>query len=386
MMSNVTLKKEEKVLTISVDNLHEGMKFDAPVVFEGDNLFVAAGIPVRKKDVEKLKKFGVATVSTAGNLLSDSKQSNTQTTLKLFYMQEAEGRCLQSYNSMLKEIRDAFEKIRIGKKGFRDAIDSIVNEIFHTVKEEPNQMVQLVHGISNIAHDPAVTALHTAILATVMGLLRRMFGHELIKLTTAGLLHDVGMLRISPEILMKKGQLTINDRTVIETHPALSHGIIVKELGFSNEIGEIVLQHHERPDGTGYPQKLEQRNMTVYSQIIAVAHAYAALINKKPYRSHLLGYDAIKVILRGISLQFIPEVVELFLKCVGIYPVGSYVLLNDFSVAQVLEKSTEAPLRPIIRILVDRHGEKSKKPPIINLLKHDELYIMKAVDPEDVVI
>jgi len=370
---------------IKVNDLKAGMKFDAPVVFEGENMFAAPGVPVRSRDIERLKRLGVSTVVTMGNLLPETTGQEGQT-LRLFYMQKAEGKCLREYRELLKRLSKVFEDIRKRQRSDREEIAGLANAIYRIVKDEPNQMVQIVHNMANSGDDLASGALACAIISTVMGLIKRIYGHELLKLTTAAMLHDVGMLRIPDSIRLKKGKLSAGEKDVVKTHPAISDSIIVKELGLSPEMGDVALSHHERWDGQGYPRRLKATEILDFAELVSVSDAYTALLYRKPYRQHLLGYDAVKAILRDVNTLYSPEMVSLLLKSVGIYPVGSFVLLNDYSIGRVAEKHVSAPLRPIVEILVDKYGRKIEPSREVDLGSEEFLFIQKAIDPEDVLV
>jgi HD-GYP domain-containing protein (c-di-GMP phosphodiesterase class II) len=192
------------------------------------------------------------------------------------------------------------------------------------------------------------------------------------------------MLLIPAAIREKKGNLSARELTVMKTHPALSQAFI-KEAGFPLEYSETVLAHHERWDGKGYPRRLAGRAIGERAAVITVADAYAALIRPKPYRRNFLGYDALKTILHGVLHQFCPLNVKLLLKSVGIYPLGSLVLLNSFQVGRVVGTREETALRPQLEIIRDNNGRAVVPPPVVDLTEKKELYILKALDPRDLV-
>jgi HD-GYP domain-containing protein (c-di-GMP phosphodiesterase class II) len=377
--------KKDRPQVISIKDLKEGMKFDAPVYFENDNLFVEKGIHVRARDIRKLGQMGITTVFTLGNLIRENPSpAKEHTTLHLFYIQAKEIQCLKEYTGFLQESRALFSLLNKRAALEKKRIDDLVNGIFRRTKENPQEMIQIIHGIDNCLDDLAVNALHTAIISIVMGIRKKLLSHDIITLATAGLLHDIGMLRIPEDIRGKKGKLSDKEINAIRTHSSLSHDMI-RDLNYSLEIAGIVLAHHERWDGQGYPKRLSKTGIPQEAQIISVAAAYAALINAKPYRNHFLGYDAVKTILHGVSHQFKAETVRLFLKSIGIYPLGSVVVLNNFSIGRVVETHEDSVLRPRVEIFRDKYGEHIIPPHVIDLVEQSDLYIMKAIDPRGLV-
>jgi len=118
------------------------------------------------------------------------------------------------------------------------------------------------------------------------------------------------------------------------------------------------------------------------ARIAAVADAYEAMINIRPYRSSLIGYSAMKGILSDNGKHFDPQVLKAFLESVGIYPVGSILQLNNSSIGRVVANEKAVPLRPKIELLVDEYGVRVTEREIINLLEKKKLFIVKAIDPK----
>jgi HD-GYP domain-containing protein (c-di-GMP phosphodiesterase class II) len=262
----------------------------------------------------------------------------------------------------------------------KKSLDDTINTIYRWTKSYPKEMIQVIHGIGNPEADPAAAALHTSIVSIVMGSQKKILGHELLALATAAFFHDIGMLFIPREIREKKGKLDAREMEVMKTHSAMAYTML-REMGYPIGIANAVLDHHERWDGRGYPRRVPGPRIHEQAQIISVADAYTALINKKPYRNHYLGYDAVKQILHGVGNQFSPETVKLLLRSIGVHPLGTVVLLNNYSLGRVIGTREESTLRPKVEIIRDKYGEKITPPHEVDLVVRKDLYIVKAVDP-----
>lgn len=377
----LTNKKSSKVRTISLSEIKAGMKFDAPVYFEGENLFVEAGLPIRDRDIIKLKNLGIKVLSTEGCLMEETPSpAQEHATLHVFYLKEEEALCLKEYADLRSQTRVLFSLLARKESVPKKNLDDTINAVYRRVKEHPKEMIQIIHGIDNSQADPATAALHAAIVSIVMGCQKKLLGHELLALATAAFFHDLGMLFIPKAIRDKKGALDEREREVMRTHPALSYTML-REMGYSVSVANAVLDHHERWDGRGYPRHIPGAKIHEQALIVSVADAYTALINKKPYRNHYLGYDAIKKILHGVGHQFSPAMVKLLLQSIGIYPLGTVVLLNNYSLGRVIETGEESALRPKVEIIRDKYGEKITPPHEVDLVIRKDLYIVKAVDP-----
>jgi len=382
------LEKDQKetILHINVHDLNAGMIFDAPVYFAEGCMFLASGLPVKEKDIQKLKKLGINEVYTDGNLIAnDSLFLNRKKSLEVSYIQPGEKKCLKIYNSLFKKMCNVFHNIKQKQAVDPRTIDNIINELYLAVKDDANNMVQLILNIDNSSDDLVLSSINCAIISIVIGFNLKLTGHKIIQLATGALLHDLGMLRIPEQIVSKKNKLSPKESELIKTHTVHSFNIIFKELHYSQEVAHIGLYHHEHWDGKGYPEKLHGHKIPNFTMIVAVVDSFVAMINKRPYRKHLLGYDAVKTIMRDTFTRFNSEIVKTFLKSIGIYPVGSMVLLNDYRIAKVIEVQIASPLRPKIELVVDEIGKKVTQPQIIDLLNNESVYILKPLDARKVV-
>jgi HD-GYP domain-containing protein (c-di-GMP phosphodiesterase class II) len=187
------------------------------------------------------------------------------------------------------------------------------------------------------------------------------------------------------EILDKRGGLSDTERQRIASHPLHTNKIVIQELHYPTEVGIIVLQHHERWDGGGYPHRISGDQIDLGARIVSVADAFEAMVSQKPYRNSIVGYQAMKNLMADNSRRFDPDILKTFIKVMGIYPIGSIVLLSSGALARVIEVRSDAPLRPKIHLLIDGSGKifKPEEGDVIDLLTEKSLYISKAVDPRE---
>jgi HD-GYP domain-containing protein (c-di-GMP phosphodiesterase class II) len=192
------------------------------------------------------------------------------------------------------------------------------------------------------------------------------------------------MIKVPKDILEKKEKLAPEELNQIRTHPIHSYRMISKELKYPEDLGIIALQHHERWDGQGYPRHLRGEDINISSRIIAVADAYIAMINERPYRNSTIGYNAMKSVLNDNGRHFDPKILRAFLESMGIYPIGSIVQLNNSSIGRVTEIHPEAPLRPVLELMIDEYSNTLREREVLDLLAKKNLFIVKAVDPKAV--
>jgi HD-GYP domain-containing protein (c-di-GMP phosphodiesterase class II) len=378
---------------IEVKSLQAGLIFTQPVFIEGNNLLVPAGIAVRKKDIERLSSWGIETVETNGELTPGSRKNimglmeepkpaeRTSSPLVLTEVRENKG-SYRSYRNLIAQLDEIFTGAGSGAEVNIQIMDDIIEKLLQMVREHRDSMIRYILGGEIAGYEMAKNSINTAILSALVAMELNIPKLKIMQIATGALLHDVGMLRLPKQIVNKKGELSERELRSMHIHPLYAYQIICKELHFPEEVGLVALQHHERWDGEGYPRHLAGEAIDLGARIISVADAFEAMVSQKPYRNSIGGYQAMKNLLSDNSRRFDPRVLKAFIKTMGIYPIGSIIVLNNKTVARVVEVQGSAPLRPKIRILIDETGRTYKKDEgkTIDLLAEKGLFIARAVD------
>lgn len=227
-------------------------------------------------------------------------------------------------------------------------------------------------------------SLNTTILAVHLGAALGYTRTQLEALAIATLLHDMGMVRIPRSIIDKKGKLSALEYMEIKKHPALGVEILEKNLNLSRLSIYVAYQHHERWLGNGYPSGRAMEEIHEFARIVGLVDVYAALISPRPWREAYTPYEAMKMIIGGVGVLFDPRIVRAFVNAMGVYPVGSYIKLNNGEIAKVVRANPGAPLKPLIRIVVDAYGKPVKSKFFIDLREREDLFIEKPLKNSDV--
>ncbi|MCL2834116.1 MAG: HD-GYP domain-containing protein [Treponema sp.] len=387
---------------ISVDSLKEGLIFTHPVYIEGDNILVPAGAAIRKKDIDRLRSWGIDTVETDGIPIkpadidaiheqaqkaaaSKTPESKTEpSVISLSEVHENKG-VYRTYTELIERLDQIINEIGAAVSVESRSIDSITGRLIQAVRDQRNSMIGYILGGEVSGFELAKSSVNSAILSALIAAEMHLPNHKIMQVVTGALLHDVGMLRLPKEIVTKKGGLSASELQRMQAHPLYAFRIVTKELLYPEDVGIIVLQHHERWDGEGYPRKVIGANIDVGARIVSVADAFEAMVSQKPYRNSMMGYQAMKNLLSDNSRRFDPDVLKAFIQTMGIYPIGSIILLNNGALARVIEIHGTAPLRPRIRILIDENGKSNKQDEgeTIDLLNDRNLFIARAVDPKE---
>lgn len=209
---------------------------------------------------------------------------------------------------------------------------------------------------------------------------------ELRNLSMGLLLMDVGKAKLPKELLTKKSALDPAEHEVMRKHVAHSVEILKNIEGVNRHIINIALTHHERYDGSGYPNGLVGVQTPVYGRIAAIIDCYDAMTTSTPYRSAVSGHAALQNIYNLRDQYFQQELVEQFLQCMGVYPTGSMVELSTGEVGVILSQNTEQRLKPRVMLLLDEQKHLYEKRNVINLAEQSEdangmpLHISKGLD------
>jgi len=184
-----------------------------------------------------------------------------------------------------------------------------------------------------------------------------------------GLLHDIGKSKIPLSLLDKPGPLTDDERKVIMSHPLFGEEILKSMDNVPEEAFFITGQHHEKVSGKGYPRGMSGADMHPWAKMAAVADVYDALTSARPYKPGLPPHVALRVIFDGKGTDFDDEVVDTFIKQLGIYPVGSFVKLSTEEMGVVMEVNPEDAMRPKVGVIFTQFSKRRPSPFVVDLYK-----------------
>lgn len=368
---------------IKVSDLRAGMRFSSPVYLDGENLLVPEKVEIKDKDIKRLLRWEVENVETEGELLSKSELEDSSDLIGSY---SGDSSVLRVYNKAISRLSIVFNDIREYSKADKFEIDNIITDVFSLLRDKPEELKAITMNSIDPEHDLVQSSLNCMIVSIILGRQLKIINSRLISLAVAALLHDIGMTKIPQALLKKEDNLSKDELTIIQSHPMYTYKLITKSLKYQEEIARIALYHHERWDGKGYPNGLSGKNIPLSSRIISVADAYGAMLKDRPYRDSMIGYKAMREILNDNSTRFDSDILKIFIKSMGIYPIGSIVILNDSSIARVILVHNEAPLRPSVQILMTPAGRilNGKSEKNIDLLIDKKLFIVRAISKEEI--
>ncbi len=206
---------------------------------------------------------------------------------------------------------------------------------------------------------------------------------ELLELGLAAIFYDIGFFKIPESVIEKKGKLTTAEINAIRSHIEIGKNILSQFRTEHPMLARVALEHHEREDGSGYTKGLKKDEICEYAKITGLADTFDAMIRNRPYRKALAQHFSVKELVTSKNSMFSSKIIKVFLEEIGIFPVGSYVRLNNMEIARVVENSKIHPLKPTVKLIIDDQGENVPGETIITLENHPLLYVTAAVDRED---
>lgn len=273
-----------------------------------------------------------------------------------------------THNVASKLIQGMMSDVRLGRQIEYDAISSVLSHISESVLGNFATLVQLgqlkTQDDYTFQHCVGVCALLTAFGKT-LGLSRQ----ALTDLAVGGLMHDVGKMRVPPEVLNKPGKLSEAEFAEIRLH--VEHGYeVVKEAPWVSKVAlQVILQHHERYDGTGYPNRLKGAEISPVGQMAAIVDVYDALTAERVYHRGITPVEALRKLQEWSHFHFNRELVGHFIRSVGIYPVRTLVRLDSGLLGIVVEQNPEDLLRPVLMIAFDSVNNRPVTPYRLDLKK-----------------
>jgi HD-GYP domain-containing protein (c-di-GMP phosphodiesterase class II) len=256
-------------------------------------------------------------------------------------------------------------------KTFREPLSMMIDDI----GRNPNAMLMLT--------DISVTdlylfqhSLNVGIYSIMLGLSLGFSREQLTVLGLGALLHDIGKTKLPLQILQKPGKLNDGEYELMKKHTEFGYRLLKDEPNIPLISAHCALQHHERLDGSGYPNKLRGDEIHEYAKWLGIVDSYDAMTSNRVYREAMLPHQALEVLFAGAGTLFDKDQVEHFRNRIAIYPIGSVVKLSTGETGVVVDVNSHSPQRPVVRILEDEHGQELKEPQEVDLSKHLSVMIV----------
>ena len=263
-------------------------------------------------------------------------------------------------------VTSMFQEARMGKAVDTANAQKLVEEINDSVSRNPGALISLAR--LKTADD--YTYMHSVAVCALMIALSKQLGlseQETRRAGIAGLLHDLGKALMPMEVLNKPGKLTDEEFAIIKKHPAEGHRLLLGNSGADEMMLDVVLHHHEKIDGTGYPKGLKGEEISLFAKMGAVCDVYDAITSNRPYKAGWPPSESLRKMAEWAKGHFDQRVFQAFVKSLGIYPIGSLVRLESGRLGLVVDQSEKSLLAPCVKVFYSTHAQARILPEIIDL-------------------
>jgi HD-GYP domain-containing protein (c-di-GMP phosphodiesterase class II) len=315
--------------------LRENMKLAKNIYSDDERILLATNVLLTKEYIEGLHKLGISGVYIEDEI---SENINVKSVISDHLRIEAVKSIKKVYNnpnSLIKNI---------------DKIENIAIKIMDEILNSKNIMISMI-DMKTFDNYTYYHSVNVAVLSAVIGISLNFEKSKLEKLISAALLHDIGKIFISQKLLSKKEKLTKEENDIFKTHSEQGYKYIKNHYSIPVTAYVGILQHHERYDGKGYPDGKKGNDISHFARIISICNVYDNLISKTPYKEACIPSEAIEYIMANSGTEFESELVNVFLKKVSPYPLGTILRLSDGKQAIVIENNEACSMRPKVRII-----------------------------------
>jgi putative nucleotidyltransferase with HDIG domain len=265
-------------------------------------------------------------------------------------------RAKNAFGEGTRLIRNVMDDIRLGRQVEIEAAQPVVEKIAASVMRNGNAMMSL----RRLKHVDDYTYLHSVAACAMLAAFARDSGMELGAIhdvALGGLLHDIGKARLSSVVLNKPTRLSAAEFVHVKSHVVLGSDMLRQMPGIPPLAVEALEFHHERYDGSGYPNGLQGSEISLIGRMTAIVDVYDAISSERSYHVPLGPADAIRKLFEWSNYHFDAQLVQRFVRSVGIYPVGTLVRLESGRLGVVIEQCAASLLTPLVRVIFDaRHN------------------------------
>ncbi|HUF79643.1 MAG TPA: HD-GYP domain-containing protein [Burkholderiales bacterium] len=364
--------------SIPVDDLKFGMyvaELDRPWT---DTPFIFQGFVLQtEEELETLKKYckSVTVDSERSQQPGPAAPSTQRLTTQVDVEREVE-RAKAAYKQAQATVREVITAVRANRMLDASSVEQAVRSMTDSVLRNPDALMLFsrLREKDDYTHSHA---LDVAVYMTSFGRFLQLPTDKITLLGYLGLMQDIGKLRVPDEILAKRDRLSPPELEQARKHVEHSVAILRETSGLPPELSGLAALHHERPDGSGYPKGLKDIGML--GAIAAIADTFDALTTRRPYAEAVSPSTALSMLYKWRGASFDAALVEQFIRCIGIFPLGSVVELNSGEVGIVIAQSTEKRLQPRVMVIRDAAGNPLRPQKLLDLSREpkagkDEVY------------
>jgi len=374
----------------AVGDLSENSSFDSAIYLDGKYILLSPETPLTADLISRLRRWGFHHILSEGDLkkapaLQATSQPDTTTSLLDTDIKEKQKteEAQKLYYTLLNFTKDLYKQFREANKLNLAELTERIKDLIQSIKAGRDfilRFMQLHYPSENYLIQHSV---NSTILALAIGDILKLPPHKLIELGISALLHELGMGKLPESIYTAERALTDEEKKMIKAHTVLGYRLL-KSFSVSEDIALSALEHHERLDGSGYPQGLKGDKITLFAKILAVACSYDAIISLRPFKASADGHRAILDLLKNRQVHYDEGIIRALIYCLSLFPIGSLVLLANHSVARVVKTDPSSPKTPFVHLVIDENGNRPSEPVLLKTSPDKGLQILRGLRKEEI--
>lgn len=271
---------------------------------------------------------------------------------------------------------EAFSGARDGKALDLPTAQSAITDLVGQLTKNPTASL-LLTSLNRRDSFTSTHSVHVCLLVLAFCLRAQVDPRKLEILGLGALLHDIGKVELPTELIDRAGPLSEDEWELVKRHPEAGHRILGDSGKVPRPVLEIARMHHERRDGTGYPGGLTRAELPDYVLVTALVNRYQSLTSPRPYRGASSPDQVLRSFYADADKMYGSRPVEAFIRCIGIYPVGSVVELDNGALGVVVSSRPNTRVRPVVQLVRTPDGEPYQKLVLLNLAAEVERWEKK---------
>ena len=350
---------------VNVENIQPNMELAKPINHQGQTL-LNTGINNLHKYKKRLLDIGVNYV-----YINDKYSQDIE--LKDVVKKETR-------NKSKKIIKETFQGIEFNQDINITKVKDVVNDIIDDILFNSEDLMVNMVDIKSFDSYTFEHSVNVAVLSIILGKSINLPRKKLYKLGIGAILHDIGKMLIPKKVLKKTDKLTEEEYEIIKEHPRLGYDYLKNKNEISPVSKIIILSHHERLDGTGYPKRIPKKEIHQFGKIVAITDVFDALTSDRIYRDRWPIHKAINYLMSNTDNKFDSNLVKKFIRNIAVYPNGTKVKLKNGEKAIVKEQNKNFPTRPVIKIIENNNEKKeTSQTQTLDLMEHFNKVIDKVI-------
>lgn len=325
-----------------LNDVQIGMILTDDVFDENGILLVSGGTELTQYHIDFIKRYDIFEITVEDQVQQDRKPP-------VFDRSHLETDVEEKYNNTINRFKNIYTEFKLGKVPVYQEIEDAIDPMYESIlgDDQFTRKMWQIHAYDDYTFD------HSVRVSMISGLIAKwckLSKDKIKEAALAGLLHDIGKCNIPDQILNKPDKLTVEEFKVMKTHAVLGY-ILVKDIkNLTTDVLMGVLQHHERLDGTGYPEGLLGDNINYIAKVVAVADVYCAMTQDRVYKKAMHPFEAMSFILEKCHSALDFSISKTFLGNVSHFYIGSKVQLSNDLIGEIILTYKDDPARPLVRV------------------------------------